>query len=109
MKIYAFSDIHLESAPFEIDRGALEAADVVVAAGDLGNGTQGVEWLKTLGKPVAYSGGRKRPSRPGGRDFRRVGPLPQSIKETACRLLYSSYMVASNTAERFPIERMIRG
>jgi predicted phosphohydrolase len=54
MKIYAFSDIHLESGPFEIDRSALKAADVVVAAGDIGNGTQGVEWLKTLGKPVAY-------------------------------------------------------
>lgn len=31
--------------------------DVIVAAGDVGVGTQGVEWLKTLNKPVVYVAG----------------------------------------------------
>lgn len=54
MRINYFSDIHLEF-------GLLEApdndADVIVAAGDIGVGTQGVDWLKTLNKPVIYVAG----------------------------------------------------
>lgn len=54
MRINYFSDIHLEF-------GALEApdndADIIVAAGDIGIGTQGVDWLKKLNKPVIYIAG----------------------------------------------------
>ncbi len=32
-------------------------ADIIVAAGDIGIGTQGVDWLKTLNKPVIYVAG----------------------------------------------------
>lgn len=55
MKIHLLSDIHLESGPFELPPD-LEC-DVIVAAGDVGVGTQGVEWLKTLNKPVVYVAG----------------------------------------------------
>ncbi|MGZ5031202.1 MAG: metallophosphoesterase, partial [Methylobacter sp.] len=54
MRINYFSDIHLEF-------GALKApetdADIVIAAGDIGISTQGVEWLKTFNKPVVYIAG----------------------------------------------------
>ncbi|GAB4257894.1 MAG: metallophosphoesterase family protein [Methylomicrobium sp.] len=54
MKINYFSDVHLEF-------GALSApendADIVVAAGDIGINRQGIDWLKTLNKPVIYVAG----------------------------------------------------
>jgi Icc-related predicted phosphoesterase len=54
VRINYFSDIHLEF-------GALEApdndADIIIAAGDIGVSTQGVEWLKTFNKPVVYIAG----------------------------------------------------
>ncbi len=54
MRINYFSDVHLEF-------GALEAsdndADIIVAAGDIGVCTQGLEWLKSLDKPVVYVAG----------------------------------------------------
>lgn len=54
VRIQYFSDIHLEFGALEVpDTGA----DVIVAAGDIGIGTQGLQWLKTLGKPVIYVAG----------------------------------------------------
>jgi len=54
VKINYFSDLHLEF-------GALDApqndADLIIAAGDIGIYRQGVEWLKTLDKPVIYVAG----------------------------------------------------
>jgi len=54
VRINFFSDIHLEF-------GTLEApdndADIIVAAGDIGINMQGVDWLKTLNKPVVYIAG----------------------------------------------------
>ncbi|MDI1231535.1 MAG: metallophosphoesterase [Methylobacter sp.] len=54
MRINYFSDVHLEF-------GALEApdndADIIVAAGDIGVSTQGIDWLKALSKPVIYVAG----------------------------------------------------
>lgn len=52
MKIHLISDIHLESGPYQIPVDL--DCDVIVAAGDIGVGTEGVEWLKTLEKPVIY-------------------------------------------------------
>ncbi|MGZ5615443.1 MAG: metallophosphoesterase [Methylobacter sp.] len=54
MRINYFSDIHLE---FELLKTPNNDADIVVAAGDIGIGTQGVDWLKTLNKPVIYVAG----------------------------------------------------
>lgn len=54
MKIQYFSDIHLEFGPAGLpDCGA----DVIVAAGDVGVGAGGVEWLKASGKPTIYVAG----------------------------------------------------
>ncbi len=54
MRINYFSDIHLEF-------GSLEApdndADMIIAAGDIGIGVEGANWLKTLNKPVLYVAG----------------------------------------------------
>ncbi|MGZ5051017.1 MAG: metallophosphoesterase [Methylobacter sp.] len=54
MRINYFSDIHLE---FESLKAPNNDADIIVAAGDIGIGTQGVDWLKTFGKPVIYVAG----------------------------------------------------
>ncbi|MBC3932606.1 metallophosphoesterase [Undibacterium curvum] len=52
MKIHLLSDVHLESGPYQLPSDL--DCDVIVAAGDIGFGTEGVEWLKTLEKPVIY-------------------------------------------------------
>lgn len=54
MKIQYFSDIHLE-----FGAAALPStdADVIVAAGDVGVGAGGVDWLKSSGKPTIYIAG----------------------------------------------------
>lgn len=54
MRINYFSDLHLE---FESLKAPNNDADIIVAAGDIGIATQGVDWLKTLGKPVIYVAG----------------------------------------------------
>jgi predicted phosphodiesterase len=54
MRIQYFSDIHLEFGPFE---APATDADVVVAAGDIGVGVDGINWLKQIGKPVIYVAG----------------------------------------------------
>lgn len=54
MRINYFSDIHLEFGEQclpDVD------ADIVIAAGDIGVSSQGVEWLKGLNKPVIYVAG----------------------------------------------------
>ena len=54
VRIQYFSDIHLEFGALDIGR---TDADVIVAAGDIGVGTQGLERLKKLDKPVVYVAG----------------------------------------------------
>ncbi|WP_445370792.1 metallophosphoesterase [Methylomonas sp. HW2-6] len=54
MRINYFSDVHLEFG----DQSLPDTdADIVVAAGDIGVFSQGVEWLKAIGKPVIYVAG----------------------------------------------------
>ncbi|TPQ24622.1 metallophosphoesterase [Methylomonas koyamae] len=54
MRINYFSDVHLEFG----DQALPDTdADIVVAAGDIGVFSQGVEWLKAIGKPVIYVAG----------------------------------------------------
>lgn len=54
MRIQFFSDIHLEFGDFAIPD---TDADVLVAAGDIGLGASGIEWLKSAGKPVVFVAG----------------------------------------------------
>jgi predicted phosphohydrolase len=59
MKLYVMSDLHLEFAPFEPDYSALEVADVVVLAGDIHLGTNGLRWARDTfaDKPIVYVAG----------------------------------------------------
>jgi len=54
LKIQFFSDTHLEFGTFNIPE---TKADVIVAAGDIGVGTQGIEWLAQNQKPIIYVAG----------------------------------------------------
>ncbi len=54
MKIQFFSDIHLEFGPFELPESD---ADIIVAAGDIGLGTEGLNWLRASRRPVLYIAG----------------------------------------------------
>lgn len=54
MKIRLLNDLHRETGPFTyVDAGE----DVVVLAGDIDNGIKGIEWAKTIPKPVIYVAG----------------------------------------------------
>ena len=59
MKLLVLSDLHVEFADFEPDREAAEAADVVVLAGDIHQGTAGMVWARQTfpGKPIIYVAG----------------------------------------------------
>ena len=46
MKLYVLSDLHAESAVFRPDAQALQAADVVVLAGDIHNGEYTPFWVR---------------------------------------------------------------
>ena len=54
MKIQIISDVHLEFGSFKLPE---EQCDVLVAAGDIGVGLEGIEWLQTLDIPVIYVAG----------------------------------------------------
>jgi predicted phosphodiesterase len=59
MQIRVLSDLHLEAEPFE-PPAAL--ADIVVLAGDIHNGTAGIEWAKQhFAIPVVYVAGNHEP------------------------------------------------
>lgn len=59
MKIHVISDLHLEFAPFVPDPVAVEAADVIVLAGDISTGAKGIPWARKTfaGKPIIYVAG----------------------------------------------------
>jgi len=59
MKLLVLSDLHLEFAPFVPDPAAVEAADVVVLAGDISPGTKAIAWAHQAfaGKPVVFVAG----------------------------------------------------
>ena len=64
MRIHILSDLHLERAPF--DPPATEA-DVVVLAGDIHNGPDGIEWARRVfSVPVLFIAGNHEPF---GADF----------------------------------------
>jgi len=53
MKLHVLADLHLDFGTVEIPP---TDADVVVCAGDVHTGAQGLEWIKTRfeGRPVIY-------------------------------------------------------
>ena len=54
MKIQLISDIHLEFGDFDLPE---TEADLIIAAGDIGIGSKGAEWLCKQNKPVIYVAG----------------------------------------------------
>ena len=54
MRIQYFSDIHLEFGGLDLVR---TDSDLIVAAGDIGVGDMGLNWLRQAGKPVVYVAG----------------------------------------------------
>lgn len=54
MRINYFSDVHLEFGEQTLPE---TDADIIVAAGDIGVFTQGMDWLKAIDKPVVYVAG----------------------------------------------------
>ncbi len=59
VRLLVLSDLHVEFAPFEPDRAAVEQADVIVLAGDISTGSSGLRWARgAFGtKPVIYVAG----------------------------------------------------
>ena len=59
MKLYVLSDLHLEFKPFTPDPEASTAADVIVLAGDIHLGVEGIVWARQTfpHKPIVYVAG----------------------------------------------------
>jgi 3',5'-cyclic AMP phosphodiesterase CpdA len=78
MRIRVLSDLHLEFEPFE---PPTVPADVVVLAGDIGNGTMGLDWAREryAGTPVVYV--------PGNHEYyeRDVGEVDAALARAALR------------------------
>jgi predicted phosphodiesterase len=56
VRLYVLSDLHLEQQPFEPEP---VEADVIVLAGDVWNGTRGIDWARSWadGRPMLYLAG----------------------------------------------------
>src|SRR5262245_35424804 len=56
MKLHLLSDLHVEFANYEPDARACAAADVIVLAGDIDVGVEGIAWARRTfdDKPVVY-------------------------------------------------------
>lgn len=59
MNLYVLSDLHAEFVDFTPDRAALEAADVVVLAGDIHDGETATDWIRSKfgDKPIIWVAG----------------------------------------------------
>ncbi len=59
MKLLVLSDLHVEFAPFAADPKTVDAADVVILAGDIHQGTKGLSWARQAfsHKPIVYVAG----------------------------------------------------
>lgn len=54
MKLQFFSDVHLEFGEIALQQSD---ADVIIAAGDIGLGLEGIDWLQESHRPVIYVAG----------------------------------------------------
>jgi predicted phosphodiesterase len=54
MKLQFFSDVHLEFGELNLER---RDSDVIIAAGDIGLGLAGMDWLQEADRPVIYVAG----------------------------------------------------
>lgn len=56
MKLHLLSDLHAEFATYEPHAGACAAADVIVLAGDIDIGVEGIAWARRVfdDKPIVY-------------------------------------------------------
>jgi predicted phosphodiesterase len=82
LRIQYFSDLHLEFGDL---RWADAGADLIVAAGDIGIGMQGLTWLESLAKPVIYIAGNHEFY--GGEYFSVLGALHKRAAHTPVRFL----------------------
>ena len=58
MLLHLLSDLHLEFGPMPKDYAAPRGTDVVILAGDIGSGIQGIKWaIETFDVPVIYVAG----------------------------------------------------
>lgn len=91
MKILVLSDLHTEYQEFEPvfsdGGGRIDAdADVVVLAGDIGSGTEGIEWAARTfpNKPIVYVAGNHEFYDP--LDDRAMEPMLDDMREVAAKL-----------------------
>lgn len=93
MKLLVYSDIHLERQQF-VPGHAADAADVVVLAGDIGEGLQGMEWARRTftDKPIVMVHGNHEFF--GGNDFFKL--LDQSY--VAARKLDINFLECDSVA-----------
>ena len=54
MRLFIASDLHQEFGDYPF---TIPEADVIILAGDIGLGTDGIKWAKTLDKPVIFVAG----------------------------------------------------
>jgi Icc-related predicted phosphoesterase len=56
MKLHILSDLHLEFADFQFDEAAIDAANVIILAGDIAKGVDGIGWTRHWipKKPIIY-------------------------------------------------------
>src|SRR2546422_9130382 len=59
MKLHVLSDLHVEFTDYKPDVEAVDAADVIVLAGDIHQGAAGMNWARNSfpGKPIIYVAG----------------------------------------------------
>ncbi len=82
MKIRQLSDLHLETGPFTWED---QGEDVVVLAGDIGVGIAGIEWAKTILKPVIYVAGNH--EHWGGDIFENIKAMRLAAKDSNVHFL----------------------
>ena len=57
MHLHLFSDLHIRDVSHALRTVELPDCDVIIAAGDIGVGVEGAEFLKGLNRPVVYVAG----------------------------------------------------
>ncbi|MEN8129666.1 MAG: metallophosphoesterase [Pseudomonadota bacterium] len=91
MKIKIVSDLHLEFGPMAL---SVDGVDVLLAAGDIGVGVEGLEWLQQLPCKVLYVAGNHEY---WGEDLPELkGRLAEAAQQGNVRFLENSSVVIGN-------------